>query len=283
MRSLASRVDRATAAVSADSARSSRRRILTSARPIDFESLPKSLSTRKSVSPQEFDEVKARYQAALAHRDITQAGQAQAKAAVTQARTSSRTPDSCTLRWSDHREESRPWHVGQSRPPDLHDRGARALSIGGDRQRKRSTVCQPRRVSSVVVDALTEFRTKREGRTNRTCRGRVKPQLPGEDRIACGRADAFRPVRAGAFLARKPAGLVDSKMRQSSSEVNCRASTCWTGTRLRACATSRWEKPAAPKSRSSRGYKKANGWWRPRRTRPERQADRGPVMTRQGI
>ena len=46
------------------------------------------LYDKKSVSPQEFDEVKARYQAALAHRDMTRAGQAQAKAALAQARTS---------------------------------------------------------------------------------------------------------------------------------------------------------------------------------------------------
>jgi RND family efflux transporter MFP subunit len=46
------------------------------------------LYDRKSVSPQEFDEVKARYQAALAHRDMTRAGQAQATAALEQARTS---------------------------------------------------------------------------------------------------------------------------------------------------------------------------------------------------
>jgi RND family efflux transporter MFP subunit len=46
------------------------------------------LYDRKSVSPQEFDEVKARYQAALAHRDLTRAGQAQAKAALSQAHTS---------------------------------------------------------------------------------------------------------------------------------------------------------------------------------------------------
>jgi RND family efflux transporter MFP subunit len=47
-----------------------------------------SLYDKKSVSPQEFDEVKSRYQAALAHRDMAHAGQAQAKAALTQARTS---------------------------------------------------------------------------------------------------------------------------------------------------------------------------------------------------
>ena len=46
------------------------------------------LYERKSVSPQEFDEVKARQRAALARRDIAQAEQAQAKAALSQARTS---------------------------------------------------------------------------------------------------------------------------------------------------------------------------------------------------
>jgi len=46
------------------------------------------LYDKKSVSPQEFDEVKARYQAALAHRDITSANQDQAKAALGQAHTS---------------------------------------------------------------------------------------------------------------------------------------------------------------------------------------------------
>jgi len=46
------------------------------------------LYERKSVSPQEFDEVKARQQAALARRDMAKAGQAQAQAALSQARTS---------------------------------------------------------------------------------------------------------------------------------------------------------------------------------------------------
>jgi RND family efflux transporter MFP subunit len=46
------------------------------------------LYEKKSVSPQEFDEVKARQQAALARRDMANAGQAQAQAALSQARTS---------------------------------------------------------------------------------------------------------------------------------------------------------------------------------------------------
>lgn len=45
------------------------------------------LYEKKSVSPQEFDEIKARYQAAQARREMARAGQAQAKAALQQART----------------------------------------------------------------------------------------------------------------------------------------------------------------------------------------------------
>jgi RND family efflux transporter MFP subunit len=46
------------------------------------------LFEKKSVSPQEFDEVKARQQTALARRDVAKAGQAEARAALSQARTS---------------------------------------------------------------------------------------------------------------------------------------------------------------------------------------------------
>lgn len=45
------------------------------------------LYEKKSVSPQEFDEVRARYQAAEARRDMARAGQTQAKAALQQAHT----------------------------------------------------------------------------------------------------------------------------------------------------------------------------------------------------
>jgi len=45
------------------------------------------LYDKKSVSPQEFDEIKARYQGAAARRDMAHAGQAQAKAVLEQART----------------------------------------------------------------------------------------------------------------------------------------------------------------------------------------------------
>ena len=46
------------------------------------------LYDKRSVSPQEFDEIKARCQSAEARRDMTRAGEAQASAALTQAQTS---------------------------------------------------------------------------------------------------------------------------------------------------------------------------------------------------
>ncbi|HET8666888.1 MAG TPA: efflux RND transporter periplasmic adaptor subunit, partial [Terriglobales bacterium] len=45
------------------------------------------LYSKKSVSPQEFDEIKARAQGASARREMARSGQAQAKAALAQART----------------------------------------------------------------------------------------------------------------------------------------------------------------------------------------------------
>ena len=80
-------VDRATAAESA-----AQQEVAASDSDLEFAQSTltryQTLYERKSVSPQEFDEVKARYHAALAHRDMTRAGQAQAKAALAQAHTS---------------------------------------------------------------------------------------------------------------------------------------------------------------------------------------------------
>ena len=46
-----------------------------------------SLYEKKSVSPQEFDQVQTRHRAATAHRDLARAGQGQAQASLAQART----------------------------------------------------------------------------------------------------------------------------------------------------------------------------------------------------
>ena len=74
-------VDQATAAADCGGERSVRRRFGLGSRRINTEALPAALR-KKSVSPQEFDEVKARYQAADARRDMARAGQAQANAAL---------------------------------------------------------------------------------------------------------------------------------------------------------------------------------------------------------
>jgi RND family efflux transporter MFP subunit len=79
-------VERAEAALSAaqhEVAAAQTERALTESTMKRYETLYQ----RKSVSPQEFDEIKARYQGAMARSESAQAGQAQAKAAVTQAQT----------------------------------------------------------------------------------------------------------------------------------------------------------------------------------------------------
>jgi len=80
-------VDRATSAVSA-----TEQEVAASDSDLTLAQLTlnryQNLYDKKSVSPQEFDEVKARYQAAVAHRDKALAGQSQARAGLAQARTS---------------------------------------------------------------------------------------------------------------------------------------------------------------------------------------------------
>lgn len=79
-------VDRATAAVNAaahDTVAADAEYTLASATLKRYQDL----FDKKSASPQEFDEVKARYQAASARREMAQAGQSQAKAALAQANT----------------------------------------------------------------------------------------------------------------------------------------------------------------------------------------------------
>ena len=80
-------LERAKAALSAaqyEVAAAQTERSLTESTLARFETLYQ----RKSVSPQEYDEVKARYQGAVARAEAAQSGEAQAKAAVAQAQTS---------------------------------------------------------------------------------------------------------------------------------------------------------------------------------------------------
>ena len=82
-----SAVDQATAAVTAAE---NERSAADSDRALAAATLKRyqQLYEKKSVSPQEFDEIKARYQLADARRDMADAGQAQANAYLVQARTS---------------------------------------------------------------------------------------------------------------------------------------------------------------------------------------------------
>ncbi len=127
------------------------------------------LYDKKSVSPQEFDEVKARYQAAVARRDMTQAGQAQAEAALAQARTSFSYTHRRAFRRSDHREESRSGHVCEPWSFDLHGRGPGTLPIGSHSQRKRSAIHPDGTASAGCRGRTAEPGTEGKSHANRAC------------------------------------------------------------------------------------------------------------------
>ncbi len=79
------------------------------------------LYDKKSVSPQEFDEIKARYQSAEARRDMARAGQAQANAALTQAQNYARLhADSRAVLGRSDRKKGRCGHIGLARHAHLH-------------------------------------------------------------------------------------------------------------------------------------------------------------------
>ncbi len=126
------------------------------------------LYDKKSVSPQEFDEVKARYQAALAHRDMTRAGQAQAKAALTQAHTSfSYTRILAPFDGVITEKKADPGTLASPGLPDLHSRGLGPLPIGSYRQRERSSLRSDGRASAGHRGRTGNSGPERKNRTNR--------------------------------------------------------------------------------------------------------------------
>ena len=160
------------------------------------------LYDKKSVSPQEFDEVKARYQAALAHRDMTRAGQAQAKAALAQARTSfSYTRILAPFDGVVTEKKADPGTLASPGLPIFTVEGmgryrSEAAVNENDLQYVRMGEQAP-----VVVDALdnTELRGKV---VQIVPAGPRQPQFPGEDRTTCGCAAVFGSVRASAVFPR---------------------------------------------------------------------------------
>ena len=169
------------------------------------------LYDRKSVSPQEFDEVKARYQAALAHRDMTHAGQAQAKAALAQAHTS----------FSLHADSSR-------------------LLMESSPRRKPIRACWPARLPIFTIEGLGHYRLEatvnendlryvRMGQQvpvvvdalqNPELKGKVMQIVPAADPAAAaflvkielpvGYTTAFRPVWPGTIFPRRSVGIAHS-------------------------------------------------------------------------
>ena len=75
---------------------------------------------KKSVSPQEFDEIKARYQAALARRDMARPDRRKRGSIEPGSHVSGLHADSRAVLGRSDREKSRCWHVGVARHADLH-------------------------------------------------------------------------------------------------------------------------------------------------------------------
>jgi RND family efflux transporter MFP subunit len=106
------------------------------------------LLEKKSVSPQEFDEVRSRQQAAVARRDMARAGQAQTQAALSQARTSLdysriRAPFDGVVT----EKQADPGTLASPGMP-IFRRGCASLSTGSRCQRERSPVCENRTAGS---------------------------------------------------------------------------------------------------------------------------------------
>ena len=177
------------------------------------------LYDKKSVSPQEFDEVKARYQAALAQRDMTRAGQAQAKAALAQARTSFeytriRAPFDGVIT----EKKADPGTLASPGLPHLHGRGPAPLSPWRPRSMKNDLryVRMGQQVP-VVVDALEDAGLKGKVVQIVPAADPAQPQFPGEDRTACRSAPAFGPVRTGTVFPRRAVVLRDSANRSGGA------------------------------------------------------------------
>ena len=143
------------------------------------------LYEKKSVSPQEFDEIKARYQSAEARRDMARAGQAQANAALTQARTSLgytriRAPFAGVV-------TEKKADAGTLASPGMpiftiEDTRRYRLEVTVDESELR--LVRVGQVSPVMIDALGNVPAVRQGRANRSGSRSGQPQLPRESRIA---------------------------------------------------------------------------------------------------
>ena len=157
------------------------------------------LYEKKSVSPQEFDEVKARQQAALARRDMAKAGQAQAQGSIGQAHTS-----------LDYTQIRAPFDgVVTEKKADsgtLASPGMPLFTVEDVRRyRLEATVnesdlrVRTNRASRFRSSSMPSERgAERQGRANRPGRGlRAARSFPGEDRFAQRHTAAFGTFRAG--------------------------------------------------------------------------------------
>src|SRR5579885_1107557 len=163
------------------------------------------LYERKSVSPQEFEEVKTRQQAALAHRDMARAGQEQASAAVSQARTA--------LEYSRIRApfegvitEKKADTGVLALPGDLYAGRRAPVPPGGLGQRNGPRCGADRGAGRGSHRCARPAGTPGQGRANRSRRGSCQPQFPDQGGTARRPAAALWAFRARAVYARGTPG-----------------------------------------------------------------------------
>ena len=174
------------------------------------------LYEKKSVSPQEFDEVKARQQGALARRDMAKAGQAQAQAALSQARTS-----------LDYTRIRAPFDgvvtEKKADPGTLASPGMPIFTIEDVRHYRLEATVNENDLQyvrtgeqvSVVIDALDNANLKGKGRKANLFQpadAASRNSVPGEDRFADRLTSTLGAVRASPVFPGRAAGAVDSAL-----------------------------------------------------------------------
>ena len=158
------------------------------------------LYDKKSLSPQEFDEIKARYQSAEARRDMAQAGQAQANAALTQAQTSFgyariRAPFAgvVTEKMAD---------VGTLASPGMAIftvEDTRSYRLEASVNESDIRIAGVGQVVPVTVDALANADLSGKVVANRSGGRSCQPQLSRENRVAFRYTPPLGPIWKGAF------------------------------------------------------------------------------------
>ena len=169
------------------------------------------LYDKKSLSPQEFDEMKAREQSAEARRDMARAGQAQANAALAQARTSlGYTAIHAPFAGVVTEKKANPGMLASPGTPlfTIEDTRNYRLEVTVNEDDIRM-VRSGQSASRLARRAWNRRDFGKSGANRPGCRS-GQPQFPGENRSAGECASSIRFIRKGAIPERRASDAVDS-------------------------------------------------------------------------